>query len=51
LVDSPPTEGFIPLSRRHADDHQLVVTISCSPTHPDQVENGSVISQRIVNRY
>jgi hypothetical protein len=42
LVDSPPTGGFIPLSRRHADDQQSVITIPCPPTHPDQVEKRSV---------
>ncbi|HEX3778770.1 MAG TPA: hypothetical protein VHX38_03830, partial [Pseudonocardiaceae bacterium] len=42
LVDSPPTGGFISLSRRHSDKHQLVIHIPCPPTLPDQVENGSL---------
>jgi hypothetical protein len=42
LVDSPPTGGFILLSRRHSGKHQLVIHIPCPPTLPDQVENGSI---------
>ena len=43
LVEGSATRGFTTSKRRHADDHQLVISKKpCLSTHPNQDENGSL---------
>ena len=45
MVDSSPTEGFIPLRRRHTARHRSVTYNPCPATDPRQDEKGSVAAE------